>query len=273
MSPKTIAFLGATGGCTNACLAHTLKAGYHAIALARTPSKLTSLLLQQDGITEEILASQLRIVRGDAMDVASIKKTILLSGSNEGGSLVDIIVSGIGGTPSLNMDMRKCLFVPTVKLDNPHITEKTASALVSALQEIYSERKLNNHDQDKPVLACISTTGLTDDNEPPDVPFLMRAMYHTLLAEPHKDKRKMEAVIDANRDLFAGTVIVRPTLLTGDGKSTAGKKKGRQKLRVGTARKPALGYTVDRADVGEWIFEEVIKTGGKRWFGEKVTLA
>lgn len=265
-SSPTIAFFGATGGCTNACLTHTLKAGYHAVALARTPTKLTNALQQQDGIMEDMLASQLRIVKGDATDVAAVKKTILL----DDGSLVDMIVSGIGGTPVL--EKRTCSIVPRVTLDNPRITEQTTAALVAALREVYSDRKIDDQQKGKPVLATISTTGITTlPDEPSDVPFLMRAMYHTLLAVPHADKRKMEALIEANRDLFAGTVIVRPTLLTGDGRIR--KKEGWRRLKVGTARKPALGYTVDRADVGQWIFEEVVKAGGKRWFGEKVTLA
>jgi hypothetical protein len=36
-----------------------------ASALARTPSKLTMLLLSQPGITQEILSSQLEIIEGD----------------------------------------------------------------------------------------------------------------------------------------------------------------------------------------------------------------
>ncbi|KAG0356359.1 hypothetical protein BG005_004692, partial [Podila minutissima] len=59
-----IAFFGATGGCTNAALVHTLNAGIHVRALARTPSKLTEMLLAQ-GISQTILDTQLTIVKGD----------------------------------------------------------------------------------------------------------------------------------------------------------------------------------------------------------------
>ncbi|KAL1964404.1 hypothetical protein VTN77DRAFT_6962 [Rasamsonia byssochlamydoides] len=273
----TIAFFGATGGCANACLAHTLRAGYSAVALARTPSKLRNMLQQQDGITEEMLATQLRIVQGDATDVVAVKRTILAGD----GKLVRTIVSGIGARPSFKRQS-KCSIIPCLTLDNPQITEQGMTALVAALREIYVEEKdsdSNSNTHDKPLLATISSTGLTKPHEPRDVPFLMRGMYRILLAIPHADKRKMEALIEANADVFGGYVIVRPTLLTGDGKIkiTPGKGKeedqGWRKLKVGTVDKPAVGYTIDRADVGRWIFEEVVRAGGKRWIGEKVTLA
>jgi hypothetical protein len=44
------------------------------------------------------------------------------------------------------------------------------------------------------------------------------------------------------------------------------------KVRVGTERDPAIGYTISRALVGEWIFEEIVKSGGGKWVGEKVTI-
>ncbi|KAF9283105.1 hypothetical protein BGZ88_010658, partial [Linnemannia elongata] len=71
-STNFIAFFGATGGCTNACLVHTLNAGFHATALARTPSKLTDMLLTQ-GIAQSIIDTQLTIVKGDIADIHAIK--------------------------------------------------------------------------------------------------------------------------------------------------------------------------------------------------------
>jgi len=47
MSSTTVAFFGATGGVTNAVLVHTLKAGYRATALVRTPQKLRDQLTAQ----------------------------------------------------------------------------------------------------------------------------------------------------------------------------------------------------------------------------------
>ncbi|KAK9318922.1 hypothetical protein V1517DRAFT_334223 [Lipomyces orientalis] len=48
--------------------------------------------------------------------------------------------------------------------------------------------------------------------------------------------------------------------------------KGWKTLRVGVEEKPAVGYTIARADVGEWIFEELIKKDGGEWVGKSVTL-
>ncbi|KAF9105247.1 hypothetical protein BGX29_000361 [Mortierella sp. GBA35] len=60
--------------------------------------------------------------------------------------------------------------------------------------------------------------------------------------------------------------------VTIEGLEDIGKGRGWQRLRVGSEEAPALGYTVRRADVGQWIFEEVVKMGGERWFGQKVAL-
>jgi hypothetical protein len=61
-----------------------------------------------------------------------------------------------------------------------------------------------------------------------------------------KDKSDAERVIDE----FA---IVRPTLLM-DGKGV-----GVGKIRYGLESSPAWGWTIDRKDVGDWLFEKGIK--------------
>ncbi|KAL2218559.1 hypothetical protein M432DRAFT_632116 [Thermoascus aurantiacus ATCC 26904] len=226
MSPSnsTIAFFGATGGCTNACLAHTLRAGHHTVALARTPAKLTSQLLSQ-GLSPATLDTQLRIVQGDARPGGQPR-------------LVEKIVSGIGGTLFLQ---RKNSLVLRLTLDNPTITEDTTKALLTALRDIYARYPSlsSNNRNSKPLLTVISTTGLSKN--PNDVPLLFRPMYHTLLAE-------------SSQRLFRGVIVVRPSLLIGDHSITTGK--WWRTLQIGTEEKPAVGYTA-RADVGEWIFEEV----------------
>jgi len=268
---KTIAFFGATGGCVNACLVYALNAGYHASALARSPPKLTSKLLAQ-GVSQETLDTNLRIIKGDATDVAAVKSTIFLgndNGTNGNGqpALVASIVSGLGGTPSL--EMRK-LIIPRFKLDNPHITEETTEALLSALRELYSQYPNLAARSNKPVLTVISTTGLTKSGQPKDVPLFLRPVYRIFLQLPHDDKRRMEELVSTNQDLFSGTIVVRPTLLFGDGSLTSAK--GLQHVRVGTQPKPALGYQITRADVGLWIFEEAVGGDSQKWVGEKVTL-
>lgn len=73
--------------------------------------------------------------------------------------------------------------------------------------------------------------------------------------------------------LCGGLVIVRQSLLTGDHRIAAvGRDEGVENLRVGTERKPEVGYTVGRALVDEWIYREVVQAGEDEWVGEGVIL-
>ena len=273
-STTTIAFFGATGGCTNACLAHTLKAGYKATALARTPSKLTTQL-QAQGIDEATLDTNLTIIQGDATDVAAAKRVIAPEGNN--GALVPTIISGLGGTPKFQNS-----FSQPMTLDNPHICESAMRTLVTAMTELLQQRVANPYAapmtrDEKPVLTVISTTGISTVKQ--DVPLGLRSAYHYMLAVPHEDKKKMEDLAFANVDHgsgttnyapFRGVISVRPSLLMGDHSISSGK--GWQVLRAGTETNPALGYMVSRADVGEWIFQSVVRTGGGEWVNQAVSL-
>ncbi|KAJ5958377.1 uncharacterized protein N7479_005527 [Penicillium vulpinum] len=293
---ETLAFLGATGGCANACLTYTLLNGYNARALARTPSKLTTMLLSQPGITEEILFRQLEIIEGDATDVGSITKTLITHSTpkdapNGACTLVTSIISGIGGAPTMCFTREtKCAntqiripALPHIKLSNPHITEETTRALLESLAQIASERfaSFEAYHAVAPMVTVISTTGHMPGNK--DVPFWFRPMYSMLLPIPHADKLQMEILLDKEVALghagvlAAGVVIVRPSFLTGDHRVSVceGEKGGEgvklEKVRAGPEKAPAIGYTISRALVGEWIFEEIVKGGGK-WVGEKVTI-
>ncbi|KAF9211125.1 hypothetical protein BGZ59_008493 [Podila verticillata] len=260
ISSRFITFFGATGGCTNAALVHTLNAGIQVRALARTPSKLTDMLLAQ-GISKSTIDSQLTIIKGDIASVPAIK-SVLLSGDY---ALASQIMSGVGGTPQLRWSLKH-----PVTIDNPEICASTTENIVQALREIYLEHPSTA--AHKPSIVIISTTGVSDVCE--DVPFGFQTMYHVALADPHKDKKVMEKIITENAAgsdaVFRGAIAVRPSLLTGDQNIKGGK--GWKSLRVGQEDKPAIGYTIHKADVGEWIFEETIKTDGQRWFGQKVTL-
>ncbi|KAA8641782.1 hypothetical protein EYZ11_007016 [Aspergillus tanneri] len=269
----TTAFLGATGGCVNACLAHSLRNGYPAVALARSPSKLTSLLLTQS-LDQETLDAQLRIVQGDATDPRAVKSTLLQdidgdgNGDDDGGNytVVSKIISGIGGSGTFrNWGL---------EFDNPHICEDSTQALLTALRQIYLERPSLIDTQPKPLLTVISGMGIDPNKRREDVPFLLRWPYHALLHVPHADKWRMEEILcqEDSKSLFRGIVTVRPgSLLTGDHLITSGN--GWKTVQVGTeSGKPAVGYKVLRADVGEWMFNEVVVEGGERWMGEKVSL-
>ncbi|KAK9312313.1 hypothetical protein V1522DRAFT_283188 [Lipomyces starkeyi] len=261
-SNPTIAIFGATGGCANASLVHSLLAGYDVRALARTPSKLTSQLLAQ-GLTQRILDQHLTILQGDATNVDDVKRTLVSNGK-----LVSFIISGLGGKPVLQKSLRR-----PVTLDNPGICSSSTEVLLNALRAAYDEKPSTA--AIKPLLAYVSTTGIT--NGPEDVPFGFRFLYHVLLAVPHEDKREMERTLtshmaqpEESERLLRGIVGVRASLLTGGIDYKAGK--GWRTLRVGTEERPAVGYTIPRSDVGEWIFEELVKNDGGEWVGKIATL-
>lgn len=70
-----------------------------------------------------------------------------------------------------------------------------------------------------------------------------------------------------NERPIRGFVNVKPTLLTD------GKGKGWQKIKSGQEGKPALGYFVARKDVGEWVFEKLVKREVEPgWIGSGITL-
>ncbi|KAK2752111.1 hypothetical protein FQN55_007999 [Onygenales sp. PD_40] len=266
----THAFIGATGGCMNACLTHTILAGYHTAAIARNPSKLQSLLLSQ-GIPQSTLDSNLTIIPGDATDIEVVKRLLIPASNN--GRMVSNVMSGLGSTPKFQASVTK-----PVTLDNPHVCENTAKTLVAAIEQLQGAvaEDVEKRNQRRPLVTIISTTGISDG--PEDVPFGMRTMYHYVLGTAHEDKKKMEQAVwskidksDPSRGMLRGAIVVRCTLFGGgDHLITSGK--GWRALKVGTEREPTLGFSIQRADIGEWIFEEVVKTGGEKWVNEKVTL-
>jgi hypothetical protein len=145
-------------------------------------------------------------------------------------------------TPSL--EVRKSI-IPWFKLDNPHITEKTAEALLLALRELYSQHPNDYHitkktaealllalrelysqhpnlaGSNKPVITIISIIGLTQSGQPDDVLLFLRPMYRIFL-HPHDDKRRMEDIVSTNQDFFSGTIIIRPTTYSHNSVLTTG---------------------------------------------------
>ena len=152
------------------------------------------------------------------------------------------------------------------------ICRTAASTILSALALLQPSPK--------PLILVISTTGISAG--PRDVPLAFYPFYKTLLANPHKDKSAMEktltdAFANANANAttdpnpteswIRGVVIVRASLLTN------GPALGKESVRVGSEGKPAVGYTISREDVGQWVFENVIRDESRdQWAGEKVSL-
>lgn len=233
---QTIAFLGATGGCVSACLIAALKDGYTCRALVRTPSKLAASLDAQ-GVSKSSLAD-LEIIEGNAKDINSVKALLQTSTG-----IVDTIVFGVGAAPKLR------LHIMPVTLDDPNLCRTAMATLLSALNELKAATK--------PRLLVISTTGIT--RGPRDVPFLYIPLYHWLLHVPHIDKRVMEQLVWEQKDKPAAEKVigefamVRPTLLM-DGNGV-----GVGSIKYGLENSPALGWTIDRKDVGNWLFEKGIK--------------
>lgn len=297
MSTKTLAFFGPTGGCANACLAYTLLNGYNVIALARTPSKLTKQLLEQPGLTSEQLDKHLRIIQGDATDVTAIMRTLIVSGPDPGPELepktahvqptvlVSGIISGIGGTgtmaytkpsPCDKMTMR-VPSLPHIEIPNPHITEEFTTTLLAALRRIEVERfgSFQAYAAVAPRVCVISGTGIKKGLN--DVPFWFKLMYDTLLPIPHKDKMRMEELLQEESDkvdslLVGGLVVVRPSFLSGEHVIPVGEADRYHKLRVGSEVDPAVGYLVPKTSIGRWIYEEVVKKGGDEWVGKGAIL-
>ncbi|RKU44133.1 hypothetical protein DL546_004285 [Coniochaeta pulveracea] len=248
---KNILFLGATGGCGLSALIHSLQAGHNCIALLRTPSRLTSLLPPNLSTSPN-----LHLITGNARDADVITKALVIPGSKD--QLVDMVITSIGGKP----DFKK------LTIDDPHICEEGMKALLSALSTI---RKTHGLDAEKKIrLVAVSTTGITDLGR--DVPLLMYPLYHVMLKDPHKDKRAMEELVKGSGERFT---LVRPSLLT-DGGEGAGKiRVGVEDVLAGKVESTAVGYTVSRQDVGNWIYEECVQEegNGEKWVGKAVTLS
>jgi len=249
MSPKTILFLGATGGVALSALRRSLAANHTCICLVRTPSKLTNLLSL--GPQPSTLPPNLHIITGNAHSVPSLVSA-LTSPANPS-SLPDIIISSIGGA----FDFK------SFGIDDPRVCERGIEALLQAIKEARAKGATGN-----PQIVVVSTTGVSESGVR-DVPLLMVPLYHVMLKEPHKDKKLLEKGVRESGERFT---IVRPSLLT-DGAEGGKVRAGVEDVKDRTVESQAVGYTISRADAGRWIFEEVVEGNGARWEGKAVTIS
>lgn len=216
----------------------------------RNTSKLTDLLKSRN-VPEELIQNHLNIVTGNVKDGNAISKTLFHTSFSSG--IADTIVSGIGGTPVFKPNPLR----PT--LDDPTICQDTTSIVLKTLK---SNEAAN---QTKPLFIVISTTGISDHGR--DIPIAMIPLYHWLLPVPHADKKKMETLLAAEAQskdsVVKGFVAVRPSLLTD------GPLLGVEKVRAGTesqgrVAKEAIGYTISRNDVGNWIYSVLVEEDASR---------
>lgn len=241
-TPKTILFLGATGGCGLSTLRRSLEAGHTCIALCRTPSKLSSKLPGH-------LLSKLHLESGNAHDVSAVAKCLVNPSSPS--RTVDMVISSIGGAFSLKTG-----------LDDVHVCEKGANTLLEALARVRKEGATGS-----PRIIGLSSTGITDAGR--DIPLLMVPLYHGLLKIPHQDKRKLEDILVGSGEKWT---IVRPAWLT-DGPEVGTVRAGMEDVATHRVERKEVGYTIAREDVGLWMFENLVQERDGRWVGKAASLA
>ena len=216
-------------------------------AVARTPSSLQKLMLS-NSVPEDILTNNLTITQGDIRDIAAVSTVLAPNGV-----IVDAILCGIGGVFT-------SIFGPYPDFT---VCRAAGESIPTALSQLRQSRAGTYK---APYLISISTTGITSG--PRDVPLLLYLPYKVLLHAPHVDKALMETMFaKAAAEGTLDVTIVRASLLT------SGATLGRQRVRVGTEKAPAVGYTISRGDVGIYdaLNSGAAPTRGK-WKGEKVTL-
>lgn len=242
--PTTIAFIGATAGCGLAALRLAVAAGHHCIVLARTPSKMDAVFPSKP--------ANLTIVQGDAHDAASVSS--ILIHPEDPTRFVDAVHFSIGGTLNL-----KNMTIP-----DPEICRKGMATLLSSLKTLRGDKSV----QGRPALFIISTTGISKFGR--DVPWAFIPMYKFMLKMPHEDKEVMEKLVIESGERWT---MVRPSFLT-DGEQT------QTKIRVGVedpqkgVEKKAIGYTISRADVGQWMFKNLYeKMDSNEYEGKAVSIS
>jgi putative NADH-flavin reductase len=229
--PKTIAFIGASGGCGLSALRHALADNNTCIALCRTPSKLEAIFPQSS-------YPNLVIKQGNAHDLASTKP--ILVNPNNPSRFVDDIVLTIGSPLNLSK----------MSIEDPDVCKRAMSTLLAALAELRGQGI-----QGSPHISVISTTGISKHQR--DVPLLMMPMYHILLKSTHEDKAVMEEQLQKSPEKWT---LVRPSFLT-DGESDKRIRVGVEDLVKGLESK-AVGYVISREDVGRWMYQELVKGDG-----------
>ena len=238
---KIIAFFGASGGVGLGALKTTLAAGHKCIALCRDPSKLTDILSLET-------TPNLTIVPGNAHDIESVSKCLLLEGGS--GKLVGMVITTIGSKPVLSK----------MTIEDPYCCRKGTTVLLDALSKLRQ-----NGATGEPHIVAFSTTGLSKFAR--DYPLLLTPLYTVMLKVPHEDKHEMEDSFIRSGGPFT---IVRASLLTnGESKKTV--RVGIEDDKTGIESK-AIGYFISREDSGRWIAENLIFKENPQYLNKILTI-
>jgi hypothetical protein len=180
------------------------------------------------------------MITGDVRSEPDVAKVLFPDDTNVP---VDMIVSGIGAYPEIK-------WWGGIGSKDPKLCAEGISVILSLLSSRTQGLK-------KPLVVTIGTTGISKLGR--DNPWLMVPLYKGLLGEAHRDKERMEeSVVKAfEAQKIGGYTIVHASALT------SGKMLGVESVRSEVEGREwsgkAIGYTISRKDVGNWIFEDVVK--------------
>lgn len=246
--PKTILFLGATGGVGLSALRRALAANHTCIALCRTPSKLAA------HFPSDPAPANLHLVQGNAHDAATLA-TCLVHPSDPP-RLVDAVVFSIGARPTLR------------GMDDPHVCERGMEALLAALRTCREKGDITL--ETKPRLVAVSSTGISDFGR--DIPLAMVPLYRVALHTAHRDKKAMERLVVGSSGETEWTLI-RGSFYTSGPETEGLVREGMEDPVTGRVEGGGvpIGYTISREDVGKWVFENCLQGGGK-WVGKAAVI-
>ncbi|KAF4344016.1 transcription factor [Fusarium beomiforme] len=238
-SPKTVTFFGASTGVGLSALKHALAAGHNCMALCRIPSRLEAHVSPK-------AHSNLRIVEGNAHDIDAVASCL----KKDDGSIVDEIVSTIGGKPIIHK----------LTIDDPNCCRVGMTVLLDALAQVRQEGAAG-----RPHITVFSTTGMSDFGR--DYPLLLYPIYAIALKVPHEDKKIMETKLADSGEEFT---VVRGSLLV-DGESETPVRVGIEDPKTGL-ESLEIGYTISREDAGKWLAGNLLVTRRAEYMNKIVSI-
>jgi hypothetical protein len=172
--------------------------------VARTPTKLRTILLAQHLIPPSTLDTCLTIHNGNAKSPLDVSYTLVSPVSPS--HLVDIIYFSLGTNPVFQWSLREPLPLPEA---DKTITEDAMRAIFGAIDTLTHDHGIGSTiEGTKPLTVIISATASKDIWGSVPWPWVFAPLYRWLLHAPHVDKMKMEELVygDAGKR-FRGFVI------------------------------------------------------------------